>query len=131
GRNGGDNLAVPTIKSQLWVYPPTSFMPAEMAVNNGNINTPVNATGQSATGVDTPGNPWQYSPLASADRGPGAWPPSDANTNVIGDYVFANAEFDPILSQLATSDLDPTQAGVQDGLTELLNLPNVSSYLER
>src|SRR5689334_6341942 len=79
GRNAGDNLAVPTVKTQLWVYPPTSLMPAEMVVNNGNISYGPTATGQSATGVDTPGNPWLYSPAASADRGPGAWPPSDAN----------------------------------------------------
>lgn len=81
-------------------------------------------------GLKQPAGPaqWFYPPVAN--RTAGGWPPSDAVSDKMGDYVYAFAHTSAVLSTIKNLNLNGFSAG-DDGLTELRRLPNVSGFLEQ
>ncbi|NLH99971.1 MAG: hypothetical protein GX446_10840 [Chthonomonadales bacterium] len=92
-----------TLNRQLgpvWVWPPSRDMPAEIVVDNTTLPPgPATVTGQS---FEVSGS-WVWP--ASSNRAPGAWPPSDQNTDKLGDYVYKLAEANATLRALDVEDL--------------------------
>ncbi len=121
----------------VWVWPPSRDMPAEIVVDNSKLPPPApNATGQ---GFETSGS-WVWP--AAASRASGAWPPSDADRDKIGDYVYLEAIANARLQAIGTDVLkglpnldyapipdpdNPTQTTTLYGIVEK-ELRNSSHY---
>lgn len=130
-RVGSNNSDQPpqTRKGRVYVWPPTADMPGEIVADNTTLPAPmfpVDAGGnltrwdlstQPAPPYDRQfgvrGN-WFYPD--TADRGPGAWPPSDQDPNRLGDYVYTDARHSPVLESVGLDTLD--------------KLPNLGADLE-
>jgi len=130
GSNNSDQPPQPR-KARVWVWPPTADMQAEAVVDNTTLPAPIFPVdaGNNLTTWDNsvPAGPpydqrfgvqgnWFYP--ATASRGPGAWPPSAADTQIdkLGDYVYTNARHSTVLASV--------------GLSVLSKLPNLGADLE-
>ena len=149
GRNAGDIYPagiLPAPKGRVWVWPPPGDMPAEMAADDTwPVASPMFPAGGAWSLGATPrdqhnfglAGPWTPAPGGAnlSDRGVGAWPPVDVDPAVpgviandrIGDYFWANAEFNQQLARLANLDLRPGIPG-NEGLDRLRQLPNMESF---
>ncbi len=87
-----------TLNRQLgpvWVWPPSRDMPAEIVVDNTTLPPgPASVTGQS---FEVSGS-WVWP--ATSNRASGAWPPSDASLDKIGDYVYMLSQANATLRSL-------------------------------
>jgi hypothetical protein len=92
-----------TVNRQLgpvWVWPPSRDMPAEIVVDNTTLPPGgPNVTGQSFSVSGS----WVWP--ATSNRAAGAWPPSDANLDKLGDYVYQLATANATLRSLDLTSL--------------------------